>query len=65
MVGCDPRDGRVRERGAVGAVPVEGDPADGGPSLGENAVLRIGREDGGLAEVRVDLDLVDGRDDVC
>ena len=57
--GGDLSDGRVLEGAAVGSVPVEGDAADRRPGLGEDAVLGVDREQRGLAEVGVDLDLVD------
>lgn len=58
-------DGRVRKDApAVLAVArVEGDPSDGGPRLAEDVVLVVEVEHGALLEVRVDLQLVDRRDD--
>ena len=55
----DVGDGGVLEGAGVAALAVEGDAADGGPGLGEDAVLGVGGTDLGLREVRVHLDLVD------
>ena len=48
----------------MAAVAVERDTADWRPRLGDDAVLGAEGLDVGLDEVGVDLDLVDGRDDL-
>jgi hypothetical protein len=59
----DATDDRVLQRAAVAAVAVEGDAADRGLRLGQDAVLGAEGLDLALLEEGVDLDLVDRRHD--
>jgi hypothetical protein len=60
----DATDHRVLQGAGVVTVAVEGDAADRGPGLGEDALLAVEGLHLRLGEVGVDLDLVHGRHDL-